>query len=301
VEISPPIISLPSEPEASPRLRPAEAPLAAKTPSRELELEPIRVPERINPSKLGNKPEKPIKTGKTAPPLQARSGEKTLAPTPNIPAKPSLTSLSIQSEPAGAEVLINNENKGKTPLTLDKLPLGTYQLALSKTGFETQQASIEAQNPSGHQLSYTLKALKPTEFGSLMISAKPAVSVYLDGQKVGETPLFQEKVASGKHQIRLQSADGRVNKPIEIMIEANKTSNQNYAFTGKLKFIGTVPLEATLDFKGSGRGTRIKISENPMTLPIGEYTVTYKNGASQYKTKDIVMKENEVTILNQDE
>ena len=57
----------------------------------------------------------------------------------------------VQSEPAGAEVTVNGESRGTTPLELLDLPLGVYELSLRLKGYEpvTREASLTAAAPDG--------------------------------------------------------------------------------------------------------------------------------------------------------
>ncbi len=50
--------------------------------------------------------------------------------------------LIISSEPQGAQVFVDNNLKGNTPIAVP-LPLGKYELRLSKKGFLEWEAEVE--------------------------------------------------------------------------------------------------------------------------------------------------------------
>lgn len=50
--------------------------------------------------------------------------------------------ITIRSEPPGAKVIIDNEDKGLTPVTFPFTYYGTYQLALEKEGYQTLKTML---------------------------------------------------------------------------------------------------------------------------------------------------------------
>jgi len=61
--------------------------------------------------------------------------------------------------------------------------------------------------------------------GSYSVTSEPYATIYVDGRKLGDTPLFRESVAAGKHVIRAVRADGRA-QTFSIEIESGKERNQ---------------------------------------------------------------------------
>jgi hypothetical protein len=50
--------------------------------------------------------------------------------------------LNVQSEPAGAQLFVNNALKGRTPLKLE-LPPGQYEIRMDLSGYYNWEAQIE--------------------------------------------------------------------------------------------------------------------------------------------------------------
>ncbi|MEE8409748.1 MAG: PEGA domain-containing protein, partial [Myxococcota bacterium] len=73
-----------------------------------------------------------------------------------------LRSLVIRTDPEGAEVLIDGLARGKTPITLTGLPVGTHGLRLVLAGYQTVEADVvlpatEQQSEYGTELHQTLR------------------------------------------------------------------------------------------------------------------------------------------------
>ncbi len=66
--------------------------------------------------------------------------------------------------------------------------------------------------------------------GQLSVSSDPYATIYLDGRKLGDTPLFRERLTAGKHAVRAVRGDGR-EQSVTIEIEAGKERN-----LGKLRW-----------------------------------------------------------------
>ena len=85
-----------------------------------------------------------------APPTRAAA-----APAARTPAKPAARTapsgrLLVRSNPSGAEVFVNGERRGVTPLTLRDLPLGAYAVRVTRAGFAAaeQRVTLDAGRPS---------------------------------------------------------------------------------------------------------------------------------------------------------
>ncbi len=65
------------------------------------------------------------------------------------------------------------------------------------------------------------KRLSPG-MGSLTINAIPWAVVYVDGKKVGNTPLLRIKLKAGRHEVTLDSKAQGIRKKLMIVIQAGK-------------------------------------------------------------------------------
>lgn len=132
----------------------------------------------------------------------------------------------VRSTPAGAEVTINGERRGVTPLALRDLPFGGYLIAVSRAGYssEQQQVTLTATRPaqsleislvggpggsggvvSGGSVTSSTISTPGATIGSLMIDSRPtSAKVFVDGRAAGITPIMLDRLGPGPHAIRLE-------------------------------------------------------------------------------------------------
>ncbi|MGH9336042.1 MAG: TonB family protein, partial [Vicinamibacteria bacterium] len=147
--------------------------------------------------------------------LVARGGEDPLPvapipdPVPPVAVAPT-GSLLVATEPDGARVLVNGEERGLTPVELEALPLGGYQIRIEREGFEPEvlQAALTAEAPRA-ALDVALRpapkpppaAPRPAYFR--IRSTPPGGRVAVDGREIGSTPLDRVQVAPGARVVRI--------------------------------------------------------------------------------------------------
>ena len=127
--------------------------------------------------------------------------------------------IKVSSEPSEAEVYINGELKGKTPLTLT-LAYGTYQLELKKSGYKDIKKELTV-NGKTKDINIAL-----TENSQFVINVDPEqnytllkfpYTVYLDGNFTGKTtPCKLENVPEGVHIIKLVSPENILEKTVNL-------------------------------------------------------------------------------------
>ncbi len=110
--------------------------------------------------------------------------------------------LTIGSDPEGAQVFLGGRELGTTPVTRSLSP-GTYQIRITKEGYQTQDVSIQLDKDL--EKSYTLAAAVPV---SVEIKVRPKAIVYLDGQQLREVPpTLSLDVLAGQHTFDFVSED----------------------------------------------------------------------------------------------
>ena len=63
----------------------------------------------------------------------------------------------------------------------------------------------------------------PAEYGRLVVTAFPVVTVYVDNKRYGDTPIDIKQLAVGKHTIRLENDERKYKERIPITITENQT------------------------------------------------------------------------------
>ena len=111
--------------------------------------------------------------------------------------------LSVASEPAGAEVLIDGEPVGRTPLEALQLEAGDYRLELRARRY---LPLVQALTISGREVEQQLQlALDPAWAEVSVDSQPPGATVLVDGEAAGSTPATLE-ILEGTHRLGLQLA-----------------------------------------------------------------------------------------------
>ena len=171
----------------------------------------------------------------------SRAGPPPSAPR-TAPAKPATGRLVVRSTPPGAGVTVNGRWRGRTPLTLDALPLGPYVVRLVQPGYTSapQDVTLDAGDPA-RTLSIAMKrdratapsagrtpargasgrsaaaseprrpAVTPSRFaGTIYVDSNPrGAKVLIDGRSMGTTPASIPDIPIGSHVVRLELTDHR--------------------------------------------------------------------------------------------
>ncbi len=110
--------------------------------------------------------------------------------------------LEVKSEPEGADIYVNGEKVGKTPLEVDVYEFGKLKVELKLDGYFEYAGEVEV-SEDYHDLNVKLEKAGFLEVKSIPTGA----DVILNGEVVGKTPLYLPKVKKDKHVIKLALAD----------------------------------------------------------------------------------------------
>ncbi|HEY7290621.1 MAG TPA: PEGA domain-containing protein [Vicinamibacterales bacterium] len=129
--------------------------------------------------------------------------------------------LSINSNPPGAQVVVDGQAGGVTPLTLT-LKAGPHNLELHGGG---EARTIPITITAGKELSQYIELPKGlTAFGQLQVRTDPAgAQVTVDGIPRGKSPVLVESLAAGEHSVVLESENANVKQTVSV--EAGMTAS----------------------------------------------------------------------------
>lgn len=135
----------------------------------------------------------------------------TLEPTPIY------GSLNVESQPMFANVTINGKSYGDTPLSIDNILIGDYEVVLSKPGCATvtKRVTITEKNQS------TVEATLPQGCEMTIRSDASGDEVFVDGVKLGVTPLTAN-LAFGKHTVELRRAGKTTKTDVDITTQGTQ-------------------------------------------------------------------------------
>ncbi|MFH1531722.1 MAG: PEGA domain-containing protein [Pseudomonadota bacterium] len=175
-------------------------------------------------------------------------------PAPEVPAPEPLDkvvryqgTITVTTDPAGAQVLLDGTPIGTTPVAPRSIPAREYEIRILADGFTPIVESVTVERGADTRIDRTLRAVKPLpriQEGEIRIKALDRQGdalealVVLDGRKVGMTP-HVGKVLVGNHRVQVV-LDG-------VSWEKNVTvrENQTEQFEALLDIGGAASVPAT--------------------------------------------------------
>jgi hypothetical protein len=111
-------------------------------------------------------------------------------------------SISINSNPQGAKVYLDNVNKGNTPLNLKNITSGQHSLRIVISGYQEMTSDISILPSQTTKVSADLMPLQ--SYGSISVNSNPqGAKIYLDNAYKGVTPLKLGNINSGHHGLKI--------------------------------------------------------------------------------------------------
>ena len=129
-------------------------------------------------------------------------------------AVPEMGTLNVQSSPAGVEVFVDGVSRGMTPAQVS-VSAGSHILELRGRGVPRV---IPLQVPAGGQISQYLEFADTPTTGMLVVHSQPqGANVTVDGTPRGVTPVTVEGLASGDHEVVLQSGTATSRHTVKVL------------------------------------------------------------------------------------
>lgn len=125
--------------------------------------------------------------------------------------------IRIESRPTGAEVFVDGESRGLTPLDLEGLR-GRPVIRVERPGYRPWEAQVAASGP------LALRAELESLFGGLSVIAEQAgLKVLLDDREQGLTPLQLTNVPVGPHRVSVMGEGVEV-RTSEVVVRPGEVS-----------------------------------------------------------------------------
>jgi hypothetical protein len=175
-----------------------------------------------------------------APPVPGDVPTAEPSPAPKAPASAAPTQaarLTVISTPTHAAVTVNGRWRGRTPLTLDTLRFGNYNVRVVQPGFSASNEDVvlsarqpmrtlsvhlqpvSARGPSTPSSSTSARGSTPPSVretgsssysGRIYVDSRPrGAKVLIDGKMMGTTPASIPDIPIGSHVVRLELEDHR--------------------------------------------------------------------------------------------
>jgi PKD repeat protein len=124
--------------------------------------------------------------------------------------------LTIQSIPTNAAIRLDGIDQGTTPKSVPNLKAGAHTVTLSYPGYNDWTGTVTIVTGATMPITITLIAKSGTSSGTLPATIAPSgtgtlairsapdgANVYLDGERLGVTPLILSTVTPGTHRVLL--------------------------------------------------------------------------------------------------
>jgi hypothetical protein len=171
-----------------------------------------------------------------------------------LPAMPKEPALTVESEPAGASVVIDGKERGRTPF-LAPVAAGTHELVLRLAG--RREIGTEVTMPKDKDLSLRMELGQASGAPRLTVASAPdGAAVVVDGKEVGLTP-WSGELKLGDHTVQVRRA-GYLIVERAVTLQANRDAHLSFAperiaGPGRLR-VETEPPDAEIAIDGQAAG-----------------------------------------------
>jgi serine/threonine protein kinase/TPR repeat protein/arginase family enzyme len=194
--------------------------------------------------------------------IQVRKG---MNPQIRLQLKPSqeIAALSVQTEPAGASILLDGKPPQIFPNTFTHVPFGTHQLSAALDDYEPIKQDIDVRRGMAPQIQLKLKPIQ--ELAALSVQTEPdGASILLDGKPPQILPNTFTHVPFGTHQLSAALDDY---EPIKQNIDVRRGMAPQIQL--KLKPIQEI---AALWVQTEPAGASILLDGKPPQIPPATFT-----------------------------
>jgi serine/threonine-protein kinase len=211
-----------AETEVRLKTDPASAGREASNPATASEAAPTGVPPVVAApaaaSPVTEPPKVPVPPEESAPRRPETPPAAAAAKPADTSEAPRTGRITVRTTPAGARVTIDGKDVGKTPLTVPNLTRGTHTVRVVRDGYTTVERRVVI-SPAETTSTLTLSLARvpgatprpaPAEPAARQTAAMvvesrpPGATVFIDGKRVGTTPMSLPSMAVGSHVVRLE-------------------------------------------------------------------------------------------------
>jgi hypothetical protein len=194
--------------------------------------------------------------------------------------------LGVDSDPSGAEVRINGELRGQTPLKLMLAP-GTYRVLIG-TGSAAKERQVTL---AGSELASIYSEVAPSTsetapaaplVSALSVATEPAGGrVTVDGVDRGVAPLVVQSLVPGEHRITVRNQGAVFQRTVTI--EAGATATVVVGGTAAAA-AGWLSVDSPLRLQISEGGRVIGTTEaDRLMLPTGQHQLTFADDTTGFR------------------
>ena len=188
---------------------------------------------------------------------------------------PETGSLRVESQPAGAKVLVDGADRGTAPITVTELLPGDHEVVLqTPAGSARHVVNVQAGGTASlvAPVAVAAPASGPVS-GWLTVKAPFTLEIREDGQLLGNTDSDRLMLAAGKHDLQLVSDTMNYRVTRSVMVQPGKVAMLAIELPNGVMHLNASPwAEVWLD------GNRV--GETPignLSVPIGPHEVVFRH------------------------
>jgi hypothetical protein len=198
--------------------------------------------------------------------------------------------LKVESKPMGAQVKIDGELRGITPLSLS-IAGGAHVMEIA-AGTEPRVIPISV--IAGQTLAQYVELVGVSALGRLSIQSSPVgATVLLDGQPRGVTPLELPDVSAGQHELVLDLKGQRVRQTVSVATGITTTVDLPVTavpidaagmFPAAVTTTGSLLVQAPFEMKVFEGDALLGVTGSRLTLPPGPHTLEIVSETLSFRT-----------------
>ncbi|MGB5333299.1 MAG: PEGA domain-containing protein [Woeseiaceae bacterium] len=182
---------------------------------------------------------------------------------------PRWANVSVQSEPAGADVFVGDEQLGVTPAVIELLE-GTHEITVAKDGYAPWDGSVAAE-PNVDQLMPMI-TLQPADAKLLVNTIPRGANVTVNGRYRGQSPLTLSLSPDVDYEVGMSKAGyGVTSRSVRLGSAASDSITVDLSARLGTVTVSVQPDDATVyvDGRASGSGkTTLRLSSAPHRIEV---------------------------------
>jgi len=206
---------------------------------------------------------------------------------------PPPTRLEVNTTPPGANVHINNQRRGTTPLLITTLDPGTHLLQIEKAGHRTIFDTFTLEEGMPRTLTHTLDPLT----GLLLLTTLPeGAEISYNGAALGKSPMLITTLEPGTHRLSLL-LPGYQRKEVEVTISDRTPIKQEVELVSASGTLAVTsdPADADVRINGISRGhTPCRIDR----IPDGTVKVEIISPGFETHTREVMLAAGEIQKID---
>jgi hypothetical protein len=196
--------------------------------------------------------------------------------------------VAIVSQPSGAEVTIDGQRRGVTPLTLS-LPGGAHTVQLQREDVAKNLAiTIKPGVEATHYVDLETRAAPVSNVGQLHVASDPSgARVTIDGEARGVTPVDIPDVAAGQHAVVIRGDAGSVQRTVTVA--RGQTASLMVSMMNPVAAFGWVSISSPIVLQVLENDKRLGTTETDrIMMPPGKHTLKIVNTQLGYASTRVL-------------